>query len=378
MQRRVTVDGTEIVLIGTAHVSPDSVSEVSEVIEREDPDVVAVELDEDRLESLRDEQGWADMDVAAALEEGKGGLLAVNVLLSIYQRKLGDEFDLQPGQEMLTAVEAAEDAGIRTDLIDRDVSDTLRSARDNLSLREKARFLNELVLSLFADEDDLDIEDLTEEDTIETVISELGGSYPGLKRAFIDERDRYMADRLRGIDAGKVVAVVGAGHVDGIAANLEGGGEAPPEPRRGRIPVRQLLKYGVPAVIIGLFAGIFLVKGVAAGTAAFTVWFLLNGAAAALGAILSRAHPGTVVVSFLAAPFTSINPLLPSGLVAAYAENRFDPPTVGDLEAVGTVSSYRAFWENSALNLILVFLLVNLGSSIASYIGGGYLAQVLA
>lgn len=381
MQRRVEVDGTEYVLVGTAHVSAESVSEVGDIIDAEEPDAVAVELDRDRYDSLRDADGWADLDVTEVLSEGKGHLLLLNVLLAIYQRRLGSNVDVRPGAEMLAAVDAAEERDVPIELIDRDVSETMRAALDGLTVREKLRLVAALTGSLFGSGEEVtaeDIEELKERDALEAVMTELGGTFPSIHKAFLTDRDAYMAGKLREMESDHVVAVVGAAHVDGIAERLESGDVAVEEvePGIGR-HLWTAVSYGVPALIVGMFAYIFLFVGVGAGASAFSVWFMLNAAGGGLGALAARAHPGTVLAAALAAPFTSVNPALPSGLVAAYVENRFDPPTVGDLEAVATVDSYGAFWDNRALNLVLVFLLVNVGSSIASYLGGGYLAQLI-
>ncbi len=382
MKERITVDGTEIILLGTAHVSDESVDEVNSVIEEEDPDTVAVELDQNRYDALVNDTGWAEMDVSQALKDGKGSMLLVNVLLSVYQRRLGERLDMEPGADMLAAVSAADEAELPVALIDRDIGVTLQSALATLSLWEKTRLSTELLLSLFSSGSisEEDIEELKEQDALTAMVEEIGDTYPGIKQAFIDERDAYMAEQLRQIDADTVVAVVGAAHVDGILQALETRAVVrrhEPTAQGWRPPVMTVFKYGIPALIIGMLAYIFLFVGIAAGTRAFGVWFLLNGVLAAVGAAAARAHVMTVIASFLVAPFTSINPALPSGLVAAYVEARFDPPQVKDLEAVGEVASLEAFWSNTALNLVLIFVLVNVGSSIASYLGAGYLAQII-
>ncbi|MCJ7478830.1 MAG: TraB/GumN family protein [Candidatus Nanohaloarchaeota archaeon QJJ-7] len=381
MKRRVSIDGKEIVLVGTAHVSEESAEEVNSVIEEEEPDTVAVELDQDRYESLRDEKGWEEKNVAEAIEDGNGALLFLNVILSIYQRKLGEDLEVAPGSDMLAAVQAAEGSGKEVSLIDRDISKTFRSARDSLSVWEKAKLSTEFFASFFSsvDVEKEEIEELKEKDAITALVEELGEHYPGIKRAFLDERNAYMAERLRELEAEKIVAVVGAAHIEGIEKELEEPSKVAERRRKGKIGghLKKAVEYGVPALIIGMLAYIFLFIGFETGSRAFAVWFLLNGTLAATGALLSRSHFLTAIVSFVAAPFTSINPALPSGLVAAYAENRFRPPTVGDLESVGEVKHIRELWTNSALRLLLIFMLVNLGSSIASYIGAGYLAQII-
>ncbi|MFB6265690.1 MAG: TraB/GumN family protein, partial [Candidatus Nanohaloarchaea archaeon] len=347
MIERVSLDGKEIVLVGTAHVSRESREEVSRVIEEEEPDTVCVELDEKRYESLKNEAGWKGKDVAEALEEGKGFLLLLNVLMSIYQRKIGESLQVDPGSEMLEAVEAAERIGAGHRLIDRDISDTMRSAVEGLTLREKTRLVFQTFSSFFRGEEvtEDDLEELKDEDVLKAVVEELGGDFPSLKTAFLDERDAYMAERIRELDADKVVAVVGAAHLEGVRRRLEEGSEekVPGPVRKSHVPWTKIVSYGVPIAIVGMFVYVFAFVGFEAGKEAFLFWFLINGILAGLGSIVSRAHPLTTVTAFLAAPFASVNPAVPTGLVAAYTENRLRPPKVGDLEEVGSISEFGEF-----------------------------------
>lgn len=380
MKETVTVGEKEIVLIGTAHVSRDSVAEVETAIQEEEPDTVAVELDEKRYRSLVNQEGWKEKDVGAALKEGNGHLLLFNLVLSIYQNRIGEGLGVDPGEEMLSAVETAEETGVDVALIDRDISDTMQSAMGSLSVWEKFKLLSMLIGSLIASQEisEEEVEELKQGDALTAMMEELGDSFPGLKKAFLDERDAYMASQLLDLPGEKIVAVVGAAHVDGVKRNLASGA-APPEQNTSTIdiPLVKLFKYGIPALIVGMFGYIFAFIGVEAGSRAFVVWFLLNGLFSGAAAIVARAHPVTVAAASVTSPFTSVNPAMPAGLVAAYVENRFNPPSVGDLEAIGGVTSFRHFWSNAALKLLLIFFLVNLGSSIASYIGAGYLAQVI-
>lgn len=380
MQERISLPDKEIVIVGTAHLSRESVDEVKHVIADETPDVVAVELDQHRYESMTDAERWKELDVKEALREGKGSLLLVNVLLSIYQRKLGETVNLDPGAEMLAAVEAAEAHSIPVELVDRDVQDTIRDLLRSLSVKEKLLLAASVLEGLVGGEevDAEDIEALKERDMLEAMLDELGGRFPAATEVLLEKRDRTMAERVAGIDAGKVVLVVGAAHVQGVASQLRMDDHDPVEtPPERRFSPFTAVKYGVPLLIIGMFAAILFGQGIGVAGEAFSVWFALNAVLAAVGAALARAHPFTVATAFVAAPFTSLNPALPAGLVAAYAEQRFDPPRVQDLEAIGQVSHYGAFWSNKALNLLLIFFLVNLGSAAATYLGGGYLASLL-
>lgn len=381
MRERVQLADKSVILVGTAHVSAESAAEVEQVIDDEDPDVVCVELDADRYESLQEEERWKNLEVRDALRDGKGSLLLLNIVLSIYQQQVGDAMDIRPGEEMLAAIDAAEAHGTPVELIDRDIQDTIQDTIQSLSLREKFKLLSYGIYGWFADEEvtETDIEELKESNMVDSIVDELGEAFPGLKTQFLDKRDAYMARRIQETDADTVVAVVGAAHVRGIAEHLRSGDIPAVEPPEERLinPLKAV-KYGVPALIVGMFAWILYSLGFAAARDAFLVWFALNAGLSGIAAALAKSHPFTVIAAALTAPFASVNPAMPTGLIAAYVENRFHPPTVGDLEEIGAVADYSAFWTNSALRLLLVFFLVNMGSAIASYIGAGYLAHVLA
>ncbi len=378
----------KIILLGTAHVSKESVEEVEETIDKYNPDTVAVELDEKRLEALKNPQIWAEKDIFKAISEGNGYRLFFNFLLSVYQRKVGEDLGLKPGEEMLKAVELAEDKSLDVELIDRDINTTLSRAMSSLSFMEKMRILSSIIYSFFEDEE-IDIEELKDEDMLHKVVSEFAGRFPGLKRSFIDERDDYMVERLLQIEQDTIVAVVGAGHLEGIKNNLEERRSYSPviekKNRVGKVESLssatglgwfKTLKYGFPAVVLGLFAYGLFGLGVDVAGMMFWYWFFMNGFFAVLGGIASLAHPLTLVLSFLAAPFTSINPALPAGLVAAWVENYVRPPRVEDLQEIGSISSYGALWRNRATKLVIIFLLVNLGSSIATFLGTGVLVSL--
>jgi pheromone shutdown-related protein TraB len=380
MIERVTIDGTEVVLVGTAHVSADSADEAVQVIDDENPDVVCVELDEKRYESLTAEEQWKNLEVKEALKEGKGSVLLMNILLSVYQKRIGASLDIRPGAEMVAAVDAADDRDIPVSLIDRDIQDTLHDALNALSMTEKLKLLSFGAYGLIADETvtQEDVEELREANIVDSMITQLGDRFPSLKATFLDKRDTHMARRIQELEAENVVVIVGAAHVSGIKEKLTWDSipAIEPAPTRRFSPFKAL-KYGIPLLILGMFTYIFVSVGIDAARDAFLFWVLINGGLAATAAVIARAHPFTVVTAFLSAPVASVNPAIPTGLVAAYTENVFSPPTVGDLEAISDIVSYRDFWSNSALRLILIFFLVNLASSIGSYIGAGYLAKVL-
>ncbi len=379
MKEKVKVDGKEVVLVGTSHVSKKSVDEVKEAIELHNPDKVCVELDERRYRTMTGEEDWEDKDISKIIKEGDGNLLFFKVLLSIYQRKLGEEYDISPGSEMLAAIEEAERQGIEFSLIDRNINITFDRARSELTFFEKMKLLYAGLESFFVQDDELNIEELEEEDVLETVINKFSDKFPVLKEVFIDERDTFMSKKIREEEGEVILAVVGAGHLKGIKENLSS-----PEKNEGivekvdkRFNAFKLLKYGVPAFVIGLFVYGFLNMGFETGIRMFNLWFFMNGILAAVGALVAKSHILTVITTFFAAPFTSINPALPAGLVASFVENSVRKPRAKDMEHLVSISSFKELWGGRATKLLLIFFLVNLGSSIATFIGAGTLARVI-
>lgn len=385
MQRTVDLGDRRIILVGTSHVSPASVDTVNELIAEHQPDTVCIELDESRLEALQQDDAWKDRDVAETIEQGDGSLLFFNLLLSIYQRRMTEDLDLRPGSEMLAAYEAASDQDRPTELIDRDINITLKRALGTMSLWEKVKILNALFLGFFDDGEEIDIEELTQEDVLHDVVTEFAGTFPQLKTVLIDERDEYMAQRLRETEGDTVLAVVGAGHLDGIVRELEedvDDGDVTDMEALETIPPSRpwlkIVKYAIPLLVVGgiimgyAFGGI----GVAGRLAGY--WVVLNSGAAGIGAIVSRAHPFTVIGTMIYAPWGSINPIVPTGLISSYLENRYRPPRVEDMESIGQITSYRELWENRATRLLVVFMVVNMFSALATFTGTGLILKIVS
>lgn len=373
MRRDVSIGDRKVTVIGTAHVSEASRDEVLSTVEEEDPDLVCVELDENRLKALRDDNGWKEMDLAEAVREGNGYLLFLNLVLSIYQRKIGMEEGIEPGEELLSAVDAAEEAGKEYALVDRDINDTLRRAVSELTLREKFR----LLVSFLESGEDVEVEDLKQENVLDSVIESLGEEFPTIKRVFLDERNAYMADRIREEEFEHAVVVVGAAHVDGLIEELQSEEDYDYTVEKG-FPWFKAVSYGLPAFIIAGLGYSFWQIGFSTGFSATKFWILSNGFLAMFGAILARAHPLTWLISFLAAPLTSLDPAIGAGMVAAYAEGKFYPPTVEELEEITQITEYRELWNNQVGRILLAFVLVTIGSAAATFISAGFIASLLA
>ena len=373
MKRKIQLDDREITVVGTAHVSQESKEEVWKAIEEEEPDTVCVELDENRLKSLREESGWRDLDVTEAIREGNGKLLLLNLLLSIYQRQLGLQQGMKPGEELLEGINIAEEKGLEYALVDQDINVTLNRAISSLSIWDKVK----LAASLMVSGEEMDVEELKEDNLINTLVQQLEEEFPELSRVFLDERNTYMAEKILEEDFESAVVVVGAAHVEGLIEELKKEKRDTDFPDVKGFPWMKLVSYGVPAFIIAGLAYSFFQIGFATGVDATKFWILSNGILAMLGAIIARSHVSTWITSFVAAPLTSLDPALGAGMVASYSEAKFHPPTVEELETVTQIDSYRELWGNQMGRILLTLGFVTIGSAAATFISAGYIASLI-
>ncbi|MFB6180639.1 MAG: TraB family protein, partial [Candidatus Nanohalobium sp.] len=268
----------------------------------------------------------------------------------------------------------AEQQGIDYRLLDRDINETFSCLFSKLSIWEKAK----LVVSIFLGEEEIEIEDLKQENMLDTVIKELGEEFPSLKTVFLDERNSYMAEKLLQEDFNHAVIVVGAAHVQGLKKCLQKRAEYREEPKSFKIPWFKALKYGMPAFILSGLAYSFYRIGFSTGVQATGFWVLSNGLLALLGAIIARASPVTWAASFFSAPLTSLDPALGAGMVAAYVEGKWNPPTVEELETIAYIEDYRQLWHNQVGRILLTFFFVTLGSAAATFLSAGYIASILS
>ena len=368
--------GQTVLLVGTAHISRESADLVEEIIEQERPDTVCIELDEKRYNALSKPQHWEQLDLKQIIKKQQLSTLLVNLVLASYQKKLGGKLGVQPGTELLTAAKTAERHGIPMELCDRDVRITLRRAWKATSLWKKGYLVAALISSLF-DETELTEEKLAElrqKDVLSELMDEVGKAMPAAKAALIDERDIFMAEKIKAAAGKRVVAVVGAGHMAGIARAMQ-------EDNSGRMaeistipPVGKgwkILGWSIPAAILLSIAAIGVRQGAGEAGANILYWILANGIPSSIGAMIALAHPATIVTAFAAAPITSLTPLIGAGYVCAFVQVMTQPPVVKEFEAVaGDIGNLRGWWKNRLLRVFLVFLLTGFGSSIGTWIGG--------
>ena len=374
-----------IVLVGTAHVSKESVDEVQGVIATESPDTVCVELDEARWRAMNASDAWANTDIVKIIKEGKAFLLLANLALSAFQRRMGADAGVKPGQEMVAAINAAQAAGIPFQFCDRDVQTTLRRAWARSNFWNKAKLLAQLIGAAFSNEkpDAAEIERLKVRSELDEMMGELAQYLPSVKEVLIDERDRYIASKIWAAPGNRIVAVIGAGHATGVEAwlgKLAAGAATTDVADLELIPSPGLLARSagwlIPALIVGLIVLGFFTSGAEASLRLIVRWVLLNGTLAAIGSALCLANPLTILVSFVAAPIATLNPLVAVGFFAALVEAWLRKPLVSDFQSLATdVSTLRGFYRNKVTHILLVFFLSSLGGALGNFIALPFLAR---
>lgn len=372
----IEAGGREFILVGTAHVSRQSAELVREVIEKEHPECVCVELDSQRYKSLSEQRKWESLDLKSLIRQKQLSTLLINLLLASYQKKLGDKLGVMPGVELLEATKTAGEFNIPIALCDRDIRVTLRRAWHSMSFWNKLKLVSAGLAGIF-DNQEISEERLSEirqKDVLNELIMELGAAMPVLKTVLIDERDTYLAQKIKEAEGKKIVAVVGAGHVQGISAALNNGRSrdlAEIEKIPPVSPVWKWIGWGIPAIILGSIAYIGWTKGAAAAGDSILFWILANGIPSALGAALAFGHPLTILSAFLGAPITSLTPVIGAGYVAAFVQVYARPPVVKEFQAVSEdAGMFKRWWQNKLLRVFLVFIFSGLGSAIGTYVGG--------
>ncbi len=371
----------QITLVGTAHVSRLSAQQVRQIIQENKPDTVCVELCQSRYQAIRHKERWQETDIIKVIREKKSFLLLSNLLLASFQKRIAKKFDIKPGAEMIAAIETAEQVGAEIYLADRDIRTTLSRTWRALGLWSKIKLMFQLILSLGEVEDikEEDIEKMKQEDVLESLLAEVGKSLPILKDILIDERDRYLAEKIRNAPGQRIVAVVGAGHVQGIKKywntdiDIRALEQLPPKKKTTGV-----LKWLIPGAIMAMFVAGFFYGGAKAGKDMIIWWIAANAILAGLGALIALAHPLTIISSMLAAPLTSLNPMIAAGWVSGLVEAFSRKPKVKDLETLpDDILSVRGFWRNKVTRILLVVVFTNLGSSIGTFVAFPVIVKLL-
>ncbi|HEX7801684.1 MAG TPA: TraB/GumN family protein [Pseudoxanthomonas sp.] len=376
-------DGVRYTLLGTAHVSRTSVETVQAAIASGDYDTVAIELDAGRLQALTDPDALSKLDLVKVIREGKTHLFAANLALAAYQRRLAEQLDVEPGAELKAAALDARERNLPLHLIDREVGLTFKRALSRLGWWGRAKISAGIMMAMFADEEvgDDEIEKLKQGDLLESSFGEFAVESPALYESIIAERDRYMAARLResvthASGAREVLAVIGAGHLQGMAEHLRTDTDAPADVRAAleSVPEKSKVPWftiALTAFLLGGFAWGFYRGGVDVGADLIVQWVLATGLLGALGCAIAGGHPLSILAAFISSPLTPLHPALASGTVSAFVEATLRKPTYADFMALrDDVQTVRGWWKNRVARILLNFFLTSLGTAIGVWTGG--------
>ncbi len=371
-------ENREIILLGTAHVSQESIQDAISLIESASPDCVAIELDSGRYASMQDPEAWKKLDIVKVLKEGRGFMMIANLVLSSFQKKIGSDMGVKPGDEMKAAIAKAKELSIPTAMVDRPIQTTLRRAWAKNSFWGKMKLLATLFATVFEKEDISaeQIENLKQSNEMDAMMQELAKELPVVKEVLIDERDQYLASKIWDAKGSKIVAVLGAGHLKGVERFLQQikSGEKTsdtsnidvvPKPGVGA----KVAGWIFPALIIALILAGFFVGGTQTSLELLINWLLWNGSLAALGALLAFGHPLAIVAGFIGAPLGTLNPFIAVGIFTGLVQATLVKPKVADMETlVDDFSSIKGIYKNRISRVLLVFFLSSLGGAIGNFI----------
>lgn len=379
--RIVERDGVRYTLLGTAHVSAASVQAVEQAIGSGQYDAVAVELDPQRLQALTNPDALAQLDLIEVIRKNRIALFAANLALAAYQRRLAEQLGIEPGAELKRAVTLAQEHGLPVHLIDRDVGLTFRRASQRLGFFGKLKLIAGLGAGLFSSEDvgEEEIEKLKQGDMLESSFGEFASESPALYESIIGERDRYMATRLREERSDgqrNVLAVVGAGHLAGLARHLETDTEAPGLLRQEleSVPKKRNIPWITLTILAVVLAGIgvgFWKGGMDMGAHMLAIWALYTGGLAGLGALLAGSHPLSILTAVVVAPFKPFRLSIPTGAFSALVETRLRRPAYADfLQLRDDAQTLKGWYRNRVTRIVLTFMLTNIGSMLGLWLTG--------
>ena len=381
---RVTRDGVDYVLLGTAHVSRTSRDAVNAIIEREPFDAIAIELCEARARGIRDPDALAKLDLFHVIRSGKAGVVFAQLALGSFQQRIAEQYGIEPGAEMKAAMAAADARGLPLWLVDRDIGTTLNHAYRGVRFRDRMGILGSLFASMFSHEeiDEDEIEKLKQGDILEGAFGEFARQSKPLYDALISERDQFMAARLREESsaapaAKRVLLVIGAGHLGGTATQLREQTVAPQQllaPLSAKLPAPKWPKYIAIGVMVAIFAaiGFLFYRNATLGWHALRDWVIYTAAFSALGAAIAGGHPLSVLVAAIMGPLKPLRPPgLSSGVFSGMTEAWLRKPRVGDFQSLRKDLLHASgWWHNRVARTLLVFMLTNLGTIAGEYLAG--------
>lgn len=373
---KTTHKDKEIILIATAHVSKESAQLVEETLLTEMPDSVCIELDDDRYHSMMNPKQYNDTDLVKIIKDKKAVYLLANTLLSSYQKKLAEQLDTEVGLEMKTAIEIAHEHNLNIVNADRNIKTTFTRIWRSLNLKDKIGLISMLLDSALDDEDTElsadDVNELLEEDMLQAAMGLLESEVPTIKTILLDERDQYLAYKIKNAPGEKIVAVLGGAHVPGVLKeidkkqNVAAITNIPPKSISG-----QVFKWGFTVALILLLLSPFITQGTTAGVHSLIRWSLWSGSLAAVATLLVGGHILSALSAFFTAPLAALHPLIAVGMIAGIVEATLRKPTVADVNNISEdISSLRGWRHNRFIKALVIVFAANIGSIIGQTIGG--------
>lgn len=361
----------QFILVKTAHISPLSVKDVEDAFLYYKPDVIAIELDEDRLNAINNKDRWQQTDIIEIIKKKKVGYLLVNMILASFQRRKAKNLNSQAGLEMIKGIDLAKENNLPLALIDRPVKITFARIWRKLSLFEKSKLLSSIIMSIFDKEEisEEDLQNLKKQSELETALKAISKEFPTIKEVLVDERDAYLASKLKTLKGERNLVIIGAAHAEGIINNLHKNCnindlEIIPAPKKST----KILKWLLPIALITIILYTLSIS-VDKGLAQIYAWLLWNGSLAALGTLIAGGHILTILTSFIMAPFTSLNPLLAVGWFSGIVEASLRKPQVKDFEALPyDTDTLKGFFHNKVTKILLVVMLSNIFSTLGTII----------
>lgn len=367
------INDKEIYILGTAHVSKISKEEVLKTIDENAFDTICIELDQRRYNSLNNPKKWEETNIIDVIKKKQTGFLLANLILSSYQKRVASKINSQSGIEMITAIKEAKEKNIHLELIDRDIQTTFSRIYQKHNLWQKAKLIVSLISAIFDDEEinDKDIEALKQEDILDMALKDIEKAFPIVSEVLIDERNKILAQNIKKAPGNKILAIVGAAHIPGILKYINEDIDITEINNKVIKPKSSKIKgWIIPALIISMIA-ITCFKNFDQAKNQMLVWLIVNGGLSALGALIAFAHPLSVITAFIAAPITSLNPLLAAGWFAGIMEAYLRKPKVSDLQNIDeAANSLKGLYQNRFTHVLIVVILANIGSSIGTFIAG--------
>ena len=377
-QTVLELNGRKITLIGTAHVSEESVKEVAAAIKEIKPDCVAIELDEKRCESIKNPEKFRELDLIKVFKNKQIWLMLANLVLSSFQKRMGTNVGVKPGDEMITAMQTAEELNIPCTMVDRPIQITFKRAWAKNNLWGKCKLISALLASALSKEEvsSQEIENLKSKSEMDSMMSDLSDFMPTVKQVLIDERDQYLASHIWDSPGNNLVAVLGAGHIPGVVSHLNNiatNKESTDTSEISSIPAKtigsKILAWMIPVAIVALIVLGYVFGGKKIGNDMIKSWILWNSSLAAIGALIAWGHPLTILVSLVASPFTSLCPFIGVGFVSGFVQTLLCRPKVANLETLSDdVGKFTGWYKNRILRVFLVLILTTIGSSFGSWI----------